>query len=101
MTTDRIAGLFAKVARLEPQHLEAIDVLVSGLARESAPPSAGVTGLTLAARLEAAHPCATAGRGFEQLPPADDGVRRWRCQGCGAIVTLPEKPEPPAPKKRR
>jgi hypothetical protein len=44
---------------------------------------------TLQGRLQAVHDCPKNGRGFVQAQTT--GVRSWRCEGCGAIVTL-EKP---------
>lgn len=53
---------------------------------------------TLMERLRAVHLCAAARQdrrclipnpaGFVQLPTSASGARAWRCEGCGAVVTL-------------
>src|SRR5687767_1208750 len=82
--TDQMAGLFVKISRLEPRHVDALDVAVTQMLTREAPlvdrgsrvdprsvveqptrtPTAATHVLTLRARLEAAHTCDTPGKGF-------------------------------------
>ena len=43
---------------------------------------------TLVKRLRALHACSRKPGGFIQLPRRPSGEREWRCEACGAIVTL-------------
>jgi hypothetical protein len=43
---------------------------------------------SLQGRLQAAHACPKNDRGYVQLQGSASGLREWRCEGCGKVVTL-------------
>jgi hypothetical protein len=78
------------IERLNPKRYSAIAVMVEWVHQqeiERTHTERGASGRLLA-RLQNRHDCHREDSGrFEALEPLG-GVRRWECQGCGAVVEL-------------
>jgi hypothetical protein len=81
----------ADLEKLDPKMIHAFDVLITSALQDlqaEASPKRGRRGWLLE-RLQAVHACPRQNDpGFVQLPPSASGTREWRCEGCGAIVSL-------------
>jgi hypothetical protein len=79
---DRIVVDLRRLETLDPAAIKGVELIVRDAVAMRARPSPR----TLDARLRREHPGCDAG--FLQQPP-HSGRRSWRCDRCGAIVTLP------------
>lgn len=92
---DKILKGVKRLERVNPQRAKAVEKIVAFYLKderaENLARKTRATGRQLESRLLKAHRCeADRHAGFTQLP-AVDGVRAWRCEGCGTTVELGER----------
>jgi hypothetical protein len=89
---DAILKGVRRLARADPQRAKAVEKIVAfylkDVRTEAKADRARGQKRSLDKRLAAVHRCETDRfEGFTQIPSVND-VRSWRCEGCGAIVSL-------------
>ena len=90
---DAILNGVRRLARVNPQRAKAVEKIVALYLKderdENRARRSRASGRQLASRLLQAHRCESdRPAGFTQQPKTESSARSWRCDGCGAIVTL-------------